>query len=150
MGFRGIGSSDKEMGAGGEHENQVGKENSLRYTRWGRITAESDVVDTAEDGTGLSLKEDSIQMGGLGDGSSLEDEFDNWAVFDEGSNDHIPQTRDEMVAELEMMLGLTTIARCGTIVCIRYLGLEIYLSIVPLGEHVLTEQDRDNIHACKL
>ena len=58
-----------------------------------------------EDGTGLSLKEDLTQMGGLGDGSSLEDEFDDWAVFDEGSDDLIPQTRDEMVAELEMMLS---------------------------------------------
>ena len=104
-GFRGVGSGDEEMGARGEHEDQVGKENSLRYTRRGRITAESDVVDTAEDGTGLSLEEDSIQMGGLGNGSSLEDEFDDWAVFDEGSDDLIPQTRDEMVAELEMMLG---------------------------------------------
>lgn len=44
----------------------------------------------------------------------------------------------------------TTIATCGTIVCITYLGSEIYLSVVPLGEHVLTEQDRDNIRAFKL
>ena len=57
------------------------------------------------DGAGSSLEEDLIQMGGLRDGSSLEDGFDDWAVFDEGSDDLIPQTRDEMAAELEMMLG---------------------------------------------
>jgi hypothetical protein len=104
-GFRGVGSSDEEIEPEGEHENPVRREKSLRSTRRGRITAESGVVDSAEDRTGSSLEEDPIQMDGLGNGSSSEDGFDDWAGFDDGSNDLIPQTRDEMVAELEMMLG---------------------------------------------
>jgi hypothetical protein len=104
-GFRGVGSSDEEMEPEGEHENQVGKEKSLRSTWWGRIAAESDMVDTVEDGTGSSLEEDPIQMDGLDNGSISEDELDGWAEFDEEGDDLIPQTRDEMVMELETMLG---------------------------------------------
>jgi hypothetical protein len=93
-GFQGVGSSDEEMEPEGEHENQVGKEKSLRSTWWGRIAAESDMVDTVEDGTGSSLEEDPIQMDGLDNGSSSEGELDSWAEFDEEGDDLIPQTRE--------------------------------------------------------
>jgi len=50
-----------------------------------------------EDETGSLLEEDQIQVGGSGNGGSSEDGLDDWAEFDE--------ERDEMVAELETMLG---------------------------------------------
>jgi len=47
-GVWGVGGSYKEMEPKGEDENQVRKEKTLRSTRAGRITAESDVVGTAD------------------------------------------------------------------------------------------------------
>ena len=47
-GVRGVGGSYEEMEPEGEDENQVRKEKTLKSTRAGRITAESDVVGTAD------------------------------------------------------------------------------------------------------
>ncbi|KIJ92210.1 hypothetical protein K443DRAFT_13778 [Laccaria amethystina LaAM-08-1] len=125
--IQGVGSSDEEMEPEGENENQATKEKTLRSTRQQRITPESDVEDIAEVpqsvfspesydderrgsysleyDTGSSLEEDLLQMGGLSNGSSSDDELDGWAEFDEEGDDLIPQMRDEMVTELETMLG---------------------------------------------